>query len=177
MAQLEIVKLKEEVPLKLFSCGNSSIDIQIKQSYYPTILQHASAFQISTDKQILGYYMLKFLKINIQSCPENISDYYSEICNDLYSVHIKYLAVDSRFQNKGIGTNVLGYIIKAVNELCIFWPIRLITLDALKEKYDWYRQKGFQAFQESDLHNGSPTICMYMDCLLDIEAFNEYINI
>lgn len=174
MSELEITKIHSEIPVGSFDCGNPSINASISESYYPTLLQHAYAFMVSCNNIILGYYMIKFLNIKLTTCPEEIADYCSSLCDDCFSLHIKYVAVNSIYQRNGIGHNILNYIIKSTFELSRLWPVRLITLDALKEKYSWYQELGFIAFNEADLEDDSPTLFMYMDCLLNPDSVNSY---
>ncbi len=171
MATIEISKANSEVTL---DCGNASINSLITESYYTTILQHAYCYIVSYNNEVVGAYMLKFTKIELDICPEDIADYRSEICTDCFSVHIKYIAVDKRYQRNGLGKLILKYIIKSVMQLCEKWPVRLITLDALKEKYEWYLALGFLPFNEKDIDNDSATISMYMDCLINIDEVNTY---
>ena len=177
MAKIEISKMKKEIPPMTIDCGNASINTLIAKSYYPTILQHAYGYTICFDGKIIGAYMLKFVKIDLTDCPEEISDYVSDMCADCFSLHIKYIAVDKKYQRRGIGKYVLQYIVMGVRELCKNWPIRLITLDALKDKYSWYNSLGFLPFNEKDLDDENTTIKMYLDCLIDSEVVNTYCGI
>lgn len=174
MAVFQVSKLQSEISGGVFDCGNPSINSLILDSYYATVLQHAYGYKVSCEGIVIGYYMLKFLKIKLDNCPESISDYRSSFCNDCFSVHIKYIAVDTKFQKQGLGSGMMKYIIKLVFGLCEHWPIRLITLDALKEKYEWYKSLGFLAFDEDDLTSDEATIHMYLDCLLNPRLVNNY---
>lgn len=173
MATMEIAKIKGE-RIGEFDCGNMSINTLVEKSYYPTILQHAYGYDVCYNGKVIGVYMLKFVKILLDTCPDEISEFQSDLCKDCFSVHITYIAVGKEYQKKGLGTIILKYIIKSVMDLCEKWPIRLITLDALKEKYDWYKSLGFCPLNERDMDNDEATIKMYMDCLLDAELVNTY---
>ncbi|MDO4343711.1 MAG: GNAT family N-acetyltransferase [Eubacteriales bacterium] len=175
MAMIEISKLSGEMN-NSFDCGNNSINALIVESYYATILQHAYGYTAIVNGQVVGIYMLKFMKIVLEQGPECLSDYKSDICNDCFSVHIKYIAVQVGEQGKGLGRLILKYIITEVMKLCQNWPVRLITLDALKEKYEWYRSIGFVAFNEEDQKDNDSTIKMYLDCLLDKELVDSYVS-
>lgn len=176
MGELQIIKLRKEVPNGTFDCGNSSINSLIVESYFPTILQHGYAYQVSCQGVVLGYYMIKFRNIKLDSCPEEISDYKSTIISDCCSVHISYIAINKKYQNKSIGTSLLNIIIKRVLDLCREFPVMLLTLEALKDKYDWYINKGFKPFDGNELDNSCPTINMYMLCILDQNLVDNYYN-
>ena len=93
---------------------------------------------------------------------------HQHILNILHEV-----AVDKRYQGHKIGTSILDQIIKRVFTLAADWPIRLITLDAIRDKYDWYKRMGFKALDESKLAAGDFTIAMYMDCNLNMRTLND----
>lgn len=176
MAKLKISMIAEEIPIDRFDCGNQSINSLVSKSYFPTILQHAYAYSFSYDHTILGYYMLVFKQIPLDKCPEDVAEYRSDLFDSCYSVHIEYIAVNKCFQNRGIGHNILRMVAKNVFSLCRHLPIRLITLDALKDKYSFYKNLGFTALNDSDMDNESSTIFMYQDCLLRKETVNNYID-
>ena len=177
MAKIEISKMKKEVPAGTIDCGNDSINALIEKSYYPTILQHAYGYLICIEHKIIGAYMIKFVKIKLEDCPEEVSEYVSDLCEDCFSIHIKFIAIDTKYQKRGCGTHVLMNIVRQVRELCDKWPIRLITLDALKDKYEWYCSLGFVAFNEEDYNDENSTIKMYLDCLIDPEVVNTYCDL
>lgn len=56
---------------------------------------------------------------------------------------------------------MLGIIINSILRLAEKFPVRLITIDVLKEYYDWYKCKGFLPFDKADIDDGKPTIRMY----------------
>ena len=175
MGKIFIKKIESEIS-KSFDCGNSSINSLVHESYYPTILQHAYAFEVRNDTHIIGYFMYHFSTIELEICPEEISDYMTENFKKCSALHIEYIAVDKNYHGYGVGKSIINHIIVCGRKLCETYPIRLITLDALKEKYEWYQSLGFLAFDENDLNDSSPTIRMYIDCLLDKELVHNYIE-
>lgn len=175
MGRMSIKKIESDIS-KSFDCGNSSINSLVYESYYPTILQHAYAFEVRVDERITGYFMCRFSTIEIEACPDEISNYMSENFKKCASVHVEYIAIDKFYQGYGIGKSVIYHIIQWSRNLCRVYPIRLITLDALKEKYEWYQNLGFLAFDENDMADSSPTIRMYIDCLLEKELVYNYIE-
>ena len=175
MGRMLIKKIESDIS-KSFDCGNSSINSLVYESYYPTILQHAYAFEVRIDERIMGYFMCRFSTIEIETCPEEIADYMSDNFKSCASLHIEYIAIDKLYQGYGIGRSVMNHIIQWSKRLCKMYPVRLITLDALKEKYGWYQDLGFLAFDENDIDDSSPTIRMYIDCLLEKELVYNYIE-
>ena len=51
MAQLSFARLSDDVARGSFSCGNTSIDNMIFESYFATILQHGYAYEILYGKK------------------------------------------------------------------------------------------------------------------------------
>lgn len=175
MAQLRIRKLPEDVTSKQFTCGVESIDDMVYRSYFTTILQHAYAYEVSAKNIVLGYYMIVFKKIILDDYPDEISEY-RDLMDDCISVHIKYIAVDKKFQGHKIGTSILDQIIKRIFSIITDWPIRLITLDAIRDKCDWYKRMGFKVLDETQFEKGDYTVAMYMDCITNKQLINEYIE-
>lgn len=177
MAKISIEKLDHDVLEKEFDCGNSSVNMQVQGSFYPTLLQYAYAYKISISDNVVGYYMIKFRTIKMEKAPSEISEYTCSLIDECNAVHIKYIAIDKKYQRKTIGTYVLKTIIVNVLNLCQKFPITLITLDALIDKYDWYKKNGFVAFNEDELQDSQLIIPMYINCILDKKAVNDYCSI
>lgn len=177
MSRIIIKKLSTDPVHTAFDCGVAGInDMIINRSYYPTILQHLYSFEIIVDDVLVGYYMYGFRKLKMEECPGDIGEYYSDMSDVCYTLHIRYIAIATQYQHNGIGQRVLYLIIRQIYEMCKNWPIRLITLNALPERVNWYKENGFQLFNESDIKGGNKDIPMYMDCLLDVEKVREYCN-
>lgn len=152
-----------------FTCGNNSIDRQVEESYYATLLKQAYGYQIKLDNKIVGYYMLYFKNINLQIVNDILEEEYdSNFVNYYIAAHIRYLAIDKQLQHKSLGTYVLKGLISEILRLSKSYPIRIITLDALLEYYDWYKSIGFRDIPGKE-HDGI-TVAMYMDCMSAEEA-------
>lgn len=174
MAQVHIEKLGSDISEGMFNCGNPTINRQIQESYFPTILQHAYAYQVVISGRVVAYYMIKLRTVKLSDAPEEIKDYSSSLISDCGAVHIKYIAVATEYQKQSIGTNVLKAIIMQVSRMCQQLPITILTLDALTDKYEWYKKNGFSAFNEKELEKCENTIPMYMNCILDMNAVYNY---
>lgn len=173
MSKLTFRKICSEITDNFFDCGNASINSQIHESYYPTLLQHGYTFEVSYNNQIVGYYMINLLSLELNQLPGSISDFQCNLFANCSSVHIKYIAVKKEYQHRGIGSRIMDYIVASVFEICERWPIRLITLDALSDKYDWYKRRGFSPLQNPV---SDSTIRMYMDCCTHQVELNNYVS-
>jgi len=69
--------------------------------------------------------------------------------------------------------NPLNYIVSKSREISEFCGCRYLILDAVKDKAEWYRNRGFEFFDESDMQNDEPTIKMYFD-FKDAELVLDY---
>ena len=65
-------------------------------------------------------------------------------------------------------------IIKRVLEFAQFWPIRVITIDALNDLVEWYKEMGFVvAMKNTPSQNGVSTL-MYYVCDVFAEELEKY---
>lgn len=177
MSKISIERLRQDVQLEEFDCENASLNEQIVESYFPTLLQYAYAYRVIVDDRVVAYYMIKFKTIHMDIAPDEIAEYTTSIVNDCSAIHIKYIAVDKMYKNHGIGTYILKTIVAQALRLAQQFPISLVTLDALSDKYEWYIKRGFKAFSEKELQKNEPTIQMFMKCILDMDTVNNYVAI
>ena len=178
MSQLIYELLQEDVPEGSFSCGNAAIDSWVFQSYYVTLLQHGYAYRIMGNGTILGYFMIMFRNVEPYECPEEISDYREEnLCSQIPSVCIKYIAIDKRYQRRGIGTQALRFIINFIKRHAEVMPIRLITIDAVENLVEWYKKEGFVKMPFNPQSQEGVTVYMYFDCIRNPEKVKEYISL
>ena len=152
MGVLQIKQVTRSVEDVEFDCGVSSINEFVRNSYFPTISQHAYAYSIAKDSMILGYYQILFREIEIDNFPEEISEYDSGVKDGKISaIHIRFIAVDIEYQNNGVGSAILKVIIRKVLDLSKEWPIKVITIDALPHLESWYEKEGFIKMKKVDV--------------------------
>lgn len=153
-----------------FSCLNSSIEAQIRDSYFITLLKQAYGHQILVDGKNVGYYMLHFKSINLCEIDQIIGQEYQSCMAEKYiAIHIRYLAVDKNYQKNGIGTYVLKGLIVQFLSLAQKYPIRIITIDALPKYIKWYESIGFKDIPGAS--SDGITMPMFIDCMKQEEAF------
>lgn len=152
-----------------FKCANPSIEIQVRDSYFITLLKQAYGHKIMIGDRVVGYYMLYFKGIQLDEVNRIMEEEYQSGMADYYmTMHIRYLAIDERLQHKGIGTRVLQGIIVEILKLSKIYPIRLITIDALSEYHEWYKAIGFKDIPGRGFDGN--TYPMFMDCMSEEEV-------
>lgn len=177
MGKLQFIEVDNKVEDATFDCGIESINNYIRESYYPHIIQNAYTYSIMYKDIILGYYQIMFREIKLEDFPEEISDYSTEINNSkLSAVHIRFIAIDEKYQKNGIGTAVLHTIIEKVRQLSIFWPIRVITIDAELDLIGWYSEIGFNKMIHNTAGQDGTTEVMYFDCMNHMNQLKEYLD-
>ena len=178
MGTLQFKRVTQAVEEQPFDCGMESINEYVRNSYFPTITQQAYAYSIMASNRILGYYQVMFREIELDDFPEDISDYYD--CNvkdeKISAVHIRFIAVDEKFQRHKIGTSTLQTIIKDIEELANAWPIRVVTIDARIDLVGWYEKHGFLKMKKNTVGQDMATVAMYFDCVKYSDELQEYVE-
>ena len=145
-----------------YTCGNESIDKLVRESFLSHICGQRTTFKILFDDSIVGFYSLYISSIIDEESNEPFTEYYDQ--NPRFAVvYIKYLAVNKAVQGNGIGSSVLGHIVKEARHLSEKWPVRLIVFDALRDKVEWYKKLGFDILSQKELDGNSETVKMYFD--------------
>ena len=177
MEILQFKKVTQEVENCQFDCGVCSINEYVKNSYYPTITQQAYAYSIMSRGKILGYYQILLREILLEEFPEDIADYDSGVKDGKISaIHIRYIAIDEKYQRNKIGTGTLQTIIKDVQEFSNSWPIRVITIDARVDLVSWYESIGFVKMKMNTPGLDGTSVAMYFDCMRYTEDLEEYLD-
>lgn len=177
MGELQFKIVSRKVEQSNFDCGIESINADIVNSYYPTILQHAYAYSIIANNRIVGYFQIMFRDIELNDLPEDISEYDSgKKENKISAVHINFIAIDKRYHRNNLGTFTLRIIIEYVRQLTQRWPIRIITIDARNELIHWYKEEGFLFMPHNRVGQDGVTRAMYMDCFRYQKELNDYIE-
>lgn len=152
---------------KNFRCKNGSMDAFLNmEAYEKHIWREASTTLVFYENDLAGYYTLQRNEIKIT---EPISELVTQD-----ALALARLAVDSKFQSKGLGTYILReMIIKnayAANEM-------YIITDAVYEKWEWYQSIGFKSLVESEVDPEKPNEVVYMVFeLMDEKLIEEYCN-
>lgn len=181
MAEFESEILEHDI--HGFKCGNDSIDRQIEESYFATLLKlsYAYEFRLKSENEetkgpIIGYYMVYLERIEVDEVNAIQKDEYQcSLQTPFYTAfHIGYIAVDERIHKKHFGRKMLECIVKDAINLSREIPIRVITLDALTQYHDWYLENGFN--DVPGIESDGITIKMFYNCMTEeeINTLEEY---
>ena len=175
MGILQIRKVTQSVENSPFDCGVESINKYVRDSYYPLIIQQAYAYSIASRDKVLGYYQVLFRDIELDKFPEYIAGYsFDDHYLKLTALHIRYIAIDKKYQRLGIGTSVMRIIIKSCRELADVWPVRVITLDANVDLVRWYSGFDFKQTLSNIAGQDGVTTMMFLDCMRYSAELDEY---
>lgn len=176
MGALCYTLIEAEDELGGFDCGNPSINKLVSESYYSHILKQTRVYKLSIQGQRVGFCSVSILGISLESSDAPIAEYFDKTPS-FGAVMLNYLAVDARVQHLGIGSTALEYIIAEAQTLYTLWPVRLLVIDALRNKIDWYTNHGFEILNKADLNGISETVQMYFDLMPaeDQKSIEDYV--
>lgn len=177
MGTLHISKITTSIE-EDFSCGNTAIDQMLKDSLYLTALRRCYAYQVTADKVTLGYYMIELKRFRLKIFDPPLEDYSVGHYEDMYAMHIEYIAIKRECQRNKIGSGVLKYIIATIQELSVACPFRLLTVSALYNLVHWYESFGFKVVHKYEDKQNPETVLMVRHMLTTeelaaLEQFSE----
>lgn len=163
--ELELIDISDNEKFEYLDCGVPSINnyLLTGEAYYEHIMKLVNTKLIKLDGRVVGYFSIQFKTIKI----EGNSILYPCVC-------LKYICTDSSYQNMGIGTKVLNYVVKNAKELSDFIGCRCVLIDAITTKRDWYRERGFDFLEDDDnIDLQKSTIEMIID-FRDNDLIDDY---
>jgi GNAT superfamily N-acetyltransferase len=177
MAKLDFELVTDSASLKGFDCGVESINKYVEESYYPSLAQHAYAYNIIGGGKSLGYIQFLFRDVDLDYFPDDISDIDTGVKeNVLPAVHIRYIAINQRYQRHKIGSAALKTAISRIEKLAEDWPISMITIDARCDLVGWYEREGFKMMTKNKPGQDGYTVAMYYSCIRYPEKLYAYIE-
>ena len=102
MAKLDFKKVtKDTVANDDFDCGIESINEYVKDSYYPSLAQHAYTYCIIGEGKTLGYIQFLFRDVELEYFPDDISDIDTGVKENMLSaIHIRFIAIKKEISKK-----------------------------------------------------------------------------
>lgn len=166
--ELELVDISDSDNFDNLNCGTPTINTYLLDgtAYYEHIMKLTNTKLIKLDGRVVGYYSLQFKTIAI----EGNRTLYPCIC-------LKYICTDLNYQNMGIGTKVLNFVVNNSKLTSDFVGCRCLLIDALTTKIQWYKDRGFDFLEDDDsIDLEESTVEMIID-FRNNEAVNNYFEL
>ena len=162
MGELAFTKLTAP-PDPSFTCGVKSIDRMIQDSYFLCLLKRCYTYEVTAQGIVVAYYRIELRRFDNSKFDPPLEEYSLGLYQDLYALHIQYIAVRKDLQKHRIGNAVLKHILGSVDHIVSCCPLRLVTLEAFEELVDWYKQYTFESLRASRAN--PETRFMFLDLL------------
>lgn len=156
-----------------FDCGDADLNEFLQNDAKENQKNWLSATRILYDNnKIIGYFTLIADTLNRERVnePDRVEGYtYSK-----YScIKLARLAVDKRYQNQGIGKELMIYVFAIARKIVNYEGGKFLTVDAKNSAVDFYRKFGFVPVRSQ---KNADTIPMYADFPHVFEQVTEYDN-
>lgn len=166
---IRVVRLTQDYEFKSFDCGNQDLNGFLLTDSKPYAKRLLSVtYILETDEDIVAYFSVSNDKISVPDSDKatwrKIKSLFphSKHRSDYPAVKIGRLAVNGKYRNCGIGTDILNFVkdlfITNNRTGCSF-----VTVDALREAIPFYEKNGFKYLDKSSVSSDSDTCLMYYD--------------
>lgn len=166
---IRVVRLTQDYKFKSFDCGNQDLNdflLSDSKSYLKKLL--SVTYILETDNDIVAYFSVSNDKISVPDSDKatwrRIKALFphSKHRIDYPAVKIGRLAVNSKYRNNGIGSDILNFVkdlfISGNRTGCSF-----VTVDALREAIPFYLKNGFRYLDKTTAEADTDTCLMYYD--------------
>lgn len=169
--------IETEADLRNFDCGNPSINTLVEETYYPYIVKQNKTYKVLFGDTRVALLSVSIVGVSLENSDAELAEYYA-VTPSFGAVKLNYIAVDKKVQGKKIGSVSMEYIIREARRLYNEWPVRLLILDAIRDKVGWYQKLGFDVLSQAELTGTSPTVRMYIDLMPDKEkkSLDAYVS-
>ncbi|WP_332645720.1 GNAT family N-acetyltransferase [Lysinibacillus sp. 54212] len=148
--ETRLITLDDFECIQNFTCGNTSIENFLKQeAYYLTITRECSTTLAFDRGELIGFFSLRKSSLQLELENESI---------DYPCLDIARIATQKGKQELGYGT----FLINQIFEIAHTVNDRFITLEALIERYAWYKKRGFEALIEEEALSSNQDGLVYM---------------
>lgn len=166
---IRVVRLTQDYEFKSFDCGNQDLNdflLSDSKAYLKKLL--SVTYILETDADIVAYFSVSNDKISVPDSDKatwrKIKALFphSKHRSDYPAVKIGRLAVNCKYRNNGIGSDILNFIkelfISGNRTGCSF-----VTVDALREAIPFYLKNDFRYLDNATSESNSETCLLYYD--------------
>lgn len=141
-----------------FSCGNEDLDKWLRESAGQNERRHNARTHLALDSrgQLLGYYTLVTYRLDLDEAAAAFG--VGKRSYPVSAVLLARLAVDTRWQGRGVGSELLLDALRQVAESSQILGFEVLVVDAIDHAASvFYRRAGFQPFMDHPTKLFMPT--------------------
>lgn len=137
-----ILSFETNYAFKHFDCGDESLNKYLKTFAYLNDTNNLSKTFIAHDGDtIIGFVTLCNAQIGFKEMPDG---YQKEMPKyPVPAVKIARLAVDTKYQNKGYGKELLLFTFKKIIQVSLSTGVKAVIVDAKEQSKMFYEKYGF----------------------------------
>lgn len=168
LKKYEIEKLDKKHNLDSFNCKYDALNDFLKNNAY---LEQLNNFNITYlaiyEKNVIGYFSLltDYIQLNKVDFPKEKS------FKNAPAIKIGRLAIDQKFERKGLGTSLLDNINMQISNISKIVGVKYITVDAYVSARHFYENNAFEyilntneeKLKKAEKHNPLSSVVMYKD--------------
>lgn len=132
---LDIIDARANNRIKFsFGCGKPLIDEYInkkEKAWHETIISESKTNVLILENKVIGFYTVKIEDFNYQD-------------EDYKCIYIKYIAIDKKYQGRGLGKQVLDLIMAQSEETISFLGLMGVMLKSVPTAKRFYGKNGFK---------------------------------
>lgn len=153
-----------------FDCGKDIVNDFLKEDALNLhqIRQVTTHLAFNQNRDLVGYFSLFNESVTVVKSKRNAQDWFDlsgERKSVFPSVRLHYFGVDSKYQCKGLGEQILFYAIEKTKELSNVSGCLFMTLETYPEKYNWYKKRFFTHLSRSDHDSNLTNMCLRISTL------------
>lgn len=163
---MRLVRIEDVTEIKPFDCGDSELnEFLFKDAVLYRQEMIANTFIMEDDFETIAYFSLLNDKITKTDLDKNLwrrlrSRFsHRKHLKSYPAVKIGRLAVSSSHRNKGIGSEIILYIQKALFEQQSIAATRFLTVDAYQNAVTFYKKNNFLPLINNATNNTLPMYC------------------
>lgn len=127
-----------------FECGTSKGQKDLSDFILTDALKYQEHFTGTTklvffENEIIGFFTLAASEIKLKESERSIKN-----LKVFPSLKLARFAIQSQYQGKGLGKDIIKFVVGLVIQLNVYIGCRFILVDALPESTDFYRKLGFE---------------------------------
>jgi GNAT superfamily N-acetyltransferase len=141
--ELEVRKLSEECNVSSFCCGYDAVDEFLQKEAMSFQNEKLGTTYLWYHRErLIGFATLIMSQLKKNEMHKETR---LEVGKEFYpAILIGQLGVQKEFQKLGIGSMICGWCLGKAHELSEQLGCRFLIVNAVENKIDWYKRRGFQ---------------------------------